>query len=359
MDFRPTELQELLQTSARDVLETAVPRDRVRELEAAGAPDPGLWRQIADLGWPGLPVAEQYGGQAGSLMDLSVIIRELCRSAAPTPFVATMLCALAIQRQAPEDLRQRVLPEVVAGRTLAPAFLESGDDLYATPRVRLEGGVLSGEKRFVEYGADADFHLVSALAADGAPGLAVVERAQSGVQVTPLVAIGSIPSCNVLYDHSEVLGWIAGAAAVDGLRDLGGALTAFETYCYVQTALDMTVDYVQMRVQFGQPIGAFQAVQNRVADMAILVEASRFLTHELLWQYERGLAPAGQVALVKAITAQMGPQVAMDCHLLHGGIGYMQEYYLQHYTRRIKDASLRWGTTRETIDQVAQAALAG
>lgn len=359
MDFRPTELQELLQTSARDVLETAVPRDRIRELEAAGAPDPALWGQLVELGWPALPIAEAYGGQAGSLMDLSVIVRELCRSAAPTPFASTMLCALVLQRQAPEALRQRILPDVVAGKTVAPAFLEASDDIHATPTVRMEGNTLSGEKRFVEYGAAADFHLVSALDASGQPGLAVVERAQGGVQVTPLAAIGAVPACNVLYDHAEVLGWAPGQAAVDELRDLGGALTAFETYCYAQTALDMTVDYVQMRVQFGQPIGAFQAVQDRVADMATIVEASRFLTHELLWQYERGEATRAQVALVKAVTAQMGPQVAMDCHLLHGGIGYMQEYYLQHYTRRIKDASLRWGTTRETVNEVAAAVLAG
>jgi alkylation response protein AidB-like acyl-CoA dehydrogenase len=178
------------------------------------------------------------------------------------------------------------------------------------------------------------------------------------VSVSPIATIGAAPVGVVSFKDAEIEGWIGGQAAVDYLRVVSSALSALESYAYAQKALDMTVEYVQMRVQFGQPIGAFQAVQNRVADMAILVEAAKFLSRELLWNLDQGNVDEQQAAIVKAMTAQSTPQVVMDCHLLHGGIGYMQEYPLQTYTRRIKESSLSWGSTREMLNRVADAVLA-
>jgi len=357
MDFRLTELQQLLRANAEEFCEREITFDHVRESEEAGEASQTLWSQIVELGWPALPLAEAHGGQGGSILDSSVLLEQLCRSAAVTPFAPTLLGSLALQRLGDDQLRAAVLPEIAAGASVAVAVLEASDDLFAAPSARVEGNALSGEKRFVEYGSTADIHVVVAQR-DGTPGLAVVRQSGGGVQATPLANIGGLPLSIVTYDNAPVVGWIGGADAVEDLRALGMAVTAFESYAYAQKALDMTVDYVQMRVQFGQPIGAFQAVQNRVADMAIIVEASRFLTQELLWNLDQGALDRDQAALVKAITAQMGPQVAMDCHLLHGGIGYMQEYNLQFFTRRAKDASLRWGSTREMMERVAQAMLA-
>lgn len=356
MDFRLSELQQLLRANAEAFCEGELTIERLRETERIGEADQALWSQIVELGWPALPLDEQYGGQGGAILDSAVLLEQLCRAAAITPFAPTLLGALAIQRLGDEQLRSAVLPEVARGATIAVALLEASDDLFAAPATRVDGSGLHGEKRFVEYGAGADLHLASAQR-DGTPGLAIV-RGTDGVQAAALANIGGTPLSIVTYDAAPVIGWIAGAEALTDLRALGMAITAFESYAYAQKALDMTVDYVQMRVQFGQPIGAFQAVQNRVADMATIVEGARFLTHELLWNIGEGTLDPDQAALVKAITAQMGPQVAMDCHLLHGGIGYMQEYNLQFYTRRAKDASLRWGSTREMINRVADAVLA-
>ena len=357
MDFRPTELQELLQTNAHDFLEREVPMDRVRAMERAGAPDPALWSQMVELGWVTLPLAEEFGGQGGSLLDVAVLLNELCRAALPSPFQQTVLGALAVQRFGDAALKDTLLREVANGASLAVAFLEASDDVFAPPAAHYDGASVSGEKRFVEYAGTADAHLVLAQR-DGMPGIAVVRREAAGVQVTPVTSVGGTPLAFVTYEQAPAEAWIEGAGVVDYVRDLGGALTALESYAYAQKALDMAVDYVQMRVQFGQPIGAFPAVQNRIADAATLVEASRFLTHELLWLFDQGLDTPEQVALVKAITAQMGPKVAMECHVLFGGIGYMEEYPLQFYTRRAKEASLRWGTTREMSNRVADAVLA-
>lgn len=356
MDFRLTELQQLLRANAEEFCEREITFDRVRESELAGAASQALWSQIVELGWPALALSEAHGGQGGSILDGSVLLEQLCRSAAVTPFAPTLLGAVSLERLGDEQLRAAVLPEIANGATIAVAVLEASDDLFASPTARVESNALSGEKRFVEYGSTAEIHVVVAQR-DGTPGLAMIRSSGGGVQATPLANIGGLPLSIITYDNAPVVAWIGGSDAVDDLRALGMAITAFESYAYAQKALDMTVDYVQMRVQFGQPIGAFQAVQNRVADMAIMVEASRFLTQELLWNIDQGTIDRDQAALVKAITAQMGPQVAMDCHLLHGGIGYMQEYNLQFFTRRAKDASLRWGTTREMMGRVADALL--
>ena len=355
MDIRLSELQELLRSNAQEFFEREVTFERIREIEAADAPDAQLWEQMVQLGWTSLPVAEAYGGQGGTLLDASILLNEACRAALPSPFASTLIGAAAVQAHGPEDVKQALLPRLPEGLAISCAVLEADDAIYGDPQATSDGATVTGEKRFVEFGATSDVHLVTATR-DGAPGLAVVARDQSGVDVTPVTTIGAIPQCHVRYDGAAVEGWIGGAEAVDGLRDIGSALTAFEAYAYAQKALDVTVEYVQLRVQFGQPLGAFQAVQMRCADMATIVEGSRFLANELLWKLDQGEATRRDVAMVKAITSKMAPQVLQDCHLLHGGIGYMREYDLHFFTRRGKEASLRWGSAREAMNVVVDAA---
>ncbi len=357
MDIRPSELQDLLRTNAQEFFEREVTFERIREIEAADTPDQQLWGQMVELGWTSLPIAEQYGGQGGTLLDSSVLVNEACRAALPSPFSSTLIGAAAVQRYGSEELKAALLPRLGEGLAISSAVLEPNDALYGDPETTYDGSTVSGEKRFVEFGATSDVHLVTATR-NGTPGIAVVPRAQSGVQTDAVHTIGAIPQVTAVYDGATADGWIEGAAAVDGLRDIGTALTAFESYAYAQKGLDLTVDYVQLRVQFGQPIGAFQAVQMRCADMATIVEASRFLTQELLWKLDQGEVDRRDVAIVKAVTSKMAPQVLQDCHLLHAGIGYMQEYDLHFFTRRGKESALRWGSARETMNIVADAAFA-
>lgn len=357
MDLRLSELQELLRANAQEFFEREVTFERIREIEAADTPDAQLWDQMVQLGWTSLPIAEEYGGQGGTLLDTSILINEACRAALPSPFTSTLIGALAVQAHGSDDVRNAVLPRLADGIAISSAVLEADDAIYGDPQTTSDGSTVSGGKRFVEFGATSDVHLVTA-SRNGSQGIAVVSRDQAGVQVTPVRTIGALPQAHVSYDGAAVEGWIDGAEAVDALRDIGTALTAFEAYAYAQKALDVTVEYVQLRVQFGQPLGAFQAVQMRCADMATIVEGSRFLANELLWKLDRGEATRRDVAMVKAITSKMAPQVLQDCHLLHGGIGYMQEYDLHFFTRRGKEASLRWGSARETMNVVVDTAFA-
>lgn len=355
MDFRLNEFQELLKGSAEDFLSREAPPSRIREIEAAGEPNQQLWNSMVDLGWTGLPIEEQYGGQGGTLMDTVVLIKEMCRHALLSPYENAMISALTIQRFGDEALKQALLPRIAQGAVATPANAETGN-VNAPVQARVSGGKLDGKKLFVEYARSADTHLVTAVQ-DGTPGIALVPRDQAGVTFEDLKSIGGTPQAAVTYSGATADAFIAGQEAVDYLRRLGAAVAAFECYANAQQSLDMIVDYAQMRVQFGRPIGAFDAVQQRVADMAIQVEASRFLTQELLWTIQHDVVDPGQVATVKAVTSKAVTDVTMWSHILHGGIGYMKEYDLQFYTRRGKEAALRWGDVRESMNAVADAVL--
>lgn len=354
MDLQPTELQVLLRTAAEDFLSREAPSSRIRDIEASGEPDPDLWRGMVDLGWTSLPIEEIHGGQGASLLDLAVVIEQLCRAAVLSPYQQTMLAALVIQREGDQGLREALLPRIASeGTAVSIALLEGKGDLRGPIAASYDGATVSGEKRFVEYAAFTDYHLVAATR-DGVPGLAVVPARQDGVDIgQSLPSIGKTPQSMVHYTRASVDGWIEGEAAADALRNLGAAIAALETYAYAQHALDRTVDYVQLRVQFGRPIGSFQAVQIRCADMAMQVQASRFLTMELLWGLQHGSGNADQVAVAKAATARTQSYVAQEAHMLHGGIGYITEYDLYFTTIRGKEAALRFGGAREAADHVA------
>ncbi len=354
MDLQPTEFQELLRSNAEDFLTREVPTTRIREMQEAGAPDADLWAQLVELGWPGLPIAEEHGGQGGSLLDLSVVIEQLCRFAVLSPFVPTALTALLVARHGDADLQRSLLPRIAGeGVTASIALMEGHGGLEQELSTAYDGGTVSGEKRFVEYARSSDYHLVAAHQ-NGTPGLALVARDNAAVRfVQDLASIGMTPQAIVAYDDAAAEAWISGQAALDDLRQIGAALAAFESYSYAQRALDMTVDYVQTRVQFGRPIGSFQAVQMRLADLATLVQASNFLVHELLWNFDQGTIDPAQVVVVKAITAGTVSRVTQDCHLLHGGIGFITEYDLYYHTIRGKEAALRFGGAREALHTIA------
>ncbi len=356
MDLQPTDLQELLRGNAEDVLGREAPADRVREIEQAGEPDAALWSTLVDLGWTGLAVPDEHGGQGGSLLDLAVIVEQLCRHAVLTPFVPTALAAIVVQRHGDEALQAELLPRIAEGATVAIALAEGHGELRDLAATYADGAV-SGEKRFVEYARSSDLHLVAA-SRNGTPGLAIVPAGAAGVRVEQdLVSIGKTPQAIVAYEGAPADAWMEGEAAVEDLRRLGSALASLESYAHAQRALDMTVDYVQTRVQFGRPIGSFQAVQMRLADLATRVQASNFLVHELLWHFDEGSDDPEQIAVVKAVTAQTVAQVTQDCHLLHGGIGFITEYDLYFHTIRGKEASLRFGGAGEALRTVADALL--
>ena len=346
MDTTLSETQRLLRDSVRDYLRNEVPFDRIRELEREGGADQPLWEYLQEAGYLTLPFAESHGGEGGELTDAAILLEELTRRACVIPFLETTASALAIERHGDEALADEVVRGVIGGGvTIAPALQGSTPDNGAAPRVA--SGALTGERRFVDYGAEVSHHLVEATE-DGEPGLYLVEARGEGVTTESLSTIARTPLAHCSYDGAPARR--AGAAeALQFLRRAGRALCAIQCVGNAQQALDMTVEYVGMRVQFGRPIGSFQAVQHHCANMATQTLGARFLTYQAVWCLDQGIASDRQIAKAKALASRAGTEVTMQAHILFGGIGYTEEYDLHFFSRHGKERALAWGSADECL----------
>ena len=345
-----SETQQLVQNAIKDYLERRVPFDRVREVEASGDYDRNLWKDLIDDGWLGLPFAEEIGGQDGELTDFGVLLEELQRRAVLIPILETIVCGVTIARYGDSATASDIVGKILSGKvTLSPAILEESDS-FDDISLAVSGGKVSGGKCFVDYGQHVTHHLVAATEG-GEAGLYLVDASRPEVQATPLANIGKVPQANIIYAGAPAAR-VTGTDGFQFLLRLGRVLSALQCLACSQQALDMTVEYVGIRVQFDQPIGSFQAVQHHCADMATHTLATRFLTYEALWMLDRGTATDTQINIAKTEAARTASYVPMQAQQLHGGMGIVREYDLHFFSLRGKQASLSWGSTEECLAKV-------
>ncbi len=345
MDLELTETQLLLQEAVRSYLEREVPYDRIREQEKAGTSDAVLWKGIVDQGWLGLLFSEENGGAGGSLVDVGLVVEEIARRAAIVPILEVAAVGHVLERCG-EDVSD-LLAAIQAGEAVPVPAVWEGAGSEGAPSVAVRDGVLRGEKHFVDYGQSATHHVVAAL-----DGLYVVDARTPEVTTTPLRSIGRTPLCHVRYEGVPARR-VAGLEASALLVRLGRSLSAVQIVGGLQQALDMTVEYVKVRKQFGVAIGSFQAVRHHAANMAIRVASTRLLAYETLDAIDRGVASDAQAALAKASASRAAPEVTMLAHQLHGGNGVIEENDLYFYTLRAKEQSLAWGSFDECMAVVA------
>ncbi|HJN50547.1 MAG: acyl-CoA dehydrogenase family protein [Pseudomonadales bacterium] len=352
MDVSLSETQRLIQDSVKAFVESEIPFSRIREVESSGDMDRKLWKELAELGWLGLPLAEEHGGQAGGLADAGVLIEALTRRAVLVPIAESVVAAATLQRHAPTDVAADILPDLANGTSIAvPAVLEQ-EDSFKTWSIEVGAdGTLTGKKYFVDYGGQATHHLVAARS-DGEPGLYLVQAQTPAVTTSAVQNIGKVPQAIVTYEGAAATR-VCGQDGYEFLVGLGRLLAAIQCVACSQQALDMTVDYVAMRVQFGQPIGTFQAVQHHCANMATHTLASRYLVFEALWRHDRGEADDTQIAVAKTQASRTATEVTMMAHQLHGGMGLVTEYDLHFFSLRGKQAALSWGSSEECLGLVS------
>jgi alkylation response protein AidB-like acyl-CoA dehydrogenase len=352
MDVSLSETQRLIRDSIKEYLEREVPFSQIREVEASGDMDRVLWKALAELGWLGLPLAEAHGGQNGELADAGVLIEELTRRAVLIPIMETFASAITIRRYGSENIASDILPGIARGESIiVPAILEKDDGFDTWSLEAGADGSLTGKKYFVDYGAQATHHLVAAKGG-GETGLYLVRNETPDVTTQPLKNMGKVPQAIATYTDAEATK-VCGRAGYDFLVRLGRLFASVQCVACSQQALDMSIDYVGMRVQFGRPIGTFQAVQHHCANMAIHTLASRFLTYEALWMHGRGEASDTQIAVAKTEASRTATEVPMMAHQLHGGIGLVTEYDLHFFSLRGKQAALSWGSSEECLSLVA------
>ena len=362
MEMGLTEIQQMLKTSAQEYLARECPTTLVREMEEdeRGYPD-DLWRQITSLGWAGVPFPEMYGGTGGDFLDLAVLLEEMGRSLVPSPyFSSVVLGGLTVQDAGSDAQKDDLLSRVCDGSgILTLAFTEATATyeawgVEATATAEGNGFALNGTKLFVPDAHVADVIIVAVRTTQGGDPQAgitlfLVPARMEGLEITPIRTIGNerqfeVSLKNVRLPESAVLGevnsgWpiaeraIHRAIAGQCILMLGGATAV----------LDMTVEYVKQRTQFGRPVGSFQAVQHHCAQMATDVEGCRGVAYQAAWVLAEGLPAHREVSIAKAWISQAYRRVCATAHQCHGAIGFTKEHDLQLYTRRAKVQELGYG----------------
>lgn len=370
MDFGFSEEQEMLRAQVRRFLEDQCPLPEVR---AIAGKDEGycrqLWGQMAELGWLGLTLPEEYGGVGLSWLDLVVVLEETGRSLFPSPLLSTTLAATAIDKLGTQAQRQQWLPGLVDGSSIGTLALLDDVDCHAPDAIRLageaaDGGfILSGQKRFVQDATAADLFIVAFRRGPSSDdlGLAVIPGQARGVDVqetqgwdrTKRTGVVTLDAVEVSAD--SVLGSeVSGASAIQTLFDYGALAVSAEAIGVCEGILALTSQYALDRQQFGSPIGRYQGVKHPLAEIYVDIECLKSLVYYATWALDEGAADAPvAIARAKAYAAESICNAGVEGVQLHGAIGYTDEYDMQLYIKRSKWSRATYGDEDFHYDRVA------
>ncbi|HEV8673239.1 MAG TPA: acyl-CoA dehydrogenase family protein [Methylomirabilota bacterium] len=380
MDFGFSQEQELSRQTARSFLEKECPSTFVRRMmdDAAGITDE-FWKKLAELGWLGLVYPESYGGLGLGFVDLTVILEEMGRAVMPGPFFSTVLLGgLAILEAGSDAQKTAWLPKISTGEARATLALAEESGRWDAAGVQLaakaakggKGGyVLSGTKLFVPDAHTADVLVVAARTgkatgddAQTGIGLFLVPTDAKGVSVTLLPTMDQTRKlCEVTLSRVEVgpdaLLGAAGGGWTPLARVLDRATVGLcaEMCGGAQKVLDMCTEYAKIRVAFGKPIGTYQAVKHKCADMLVAVENAKSITYYAAWAVDEGVAEAPLAAsMAKAYVSDAYRKAAGDGIQIHGGIGFTWEHDLHLYFKRAKGSEVTFGDATFHRERVAQ-----
>lgn len=355
MDFTFTEEQETIAKLARELFERRATPARLTELEGGVRYDEALWKELASVDLLGTALPESVGGNGGGFLELGVLLAEVGWGVAPVPAFATLvLGADPIARQGSPEQQQRYLPDVVAGnRILTAGLAEPGrsDPRIPATTARRDGTNwrLDGVKELVPAAQLADTMLIPAMLEGGEVRIFLLATDTRGVEVRPVETTSREPHADVFID----------GALVSEQDRLDGDVESLDTralvaLCAIQLgvadrALHLAAAYTTEREQFGRPIGSFQAVQQRMADAFIDVEAIRWTTWHAAWLLAHG-RPADRAArIAKFWAAEAGSRVAATAQHVHGGIGIDTTYPLHRYFLWAKHNELTLGPASQQL----------
>lgn len=362
MRFDLSEEQTILKNTARDFCVTEFPAAEVRKLSEAEPPySPATWKRMAEQGWTGIHFPEEYGGQAMGLVEMAVILEEMGRTLAASPFLSTVLLAGTAIASAGNDAQKRkYLAPIAGGEARATlALLEASpswdpDSVQATT----DGKVINGKKLFVTDAGDATFLLVAAKM----KGLlaVVVVKPGYGVSIKRMPAMdGTRPLSEITFRDAKVEEVLTtgGAArtAIERALDVATVGLVAEMTGGMQWVLDTTVAYAKTRRQFGRPIGQFQSVQNHCADMYLLTESSRSAAYYAAWALDEK-APDARLAVssAKSFASEAYRTVGNSGIQVHGGMGFTWENDLHLYYRRAKVSEVLFGDAAFHRERIAK-----
>jgi alkylation response protein AidB-like acyl-CoA dehydrogenase len=330
MNFDFTDDQQAIKRTARELLAERFKSEKVRELAEAGRYEDEAWKEVCELGWAGIFIGEQHGGQGLGSVELAILMEELGYALAPLPFLSNAAAGLMLQYAGSDEQKSRWLPGIASGEARGTVGLvRAGGEAQLVPDA-------DGAELIVLLGTDGA-HVVEASAADIEP----ADTIDATRRFATVRAAGGDP--------------LQGDGG-DGPHRIAAAISA-ELTGVAQRAMEMAVEYARDRKQFGRPIGAYQAVSHRCAQMLLEVEGSRSASLYAAWcaDAEPETLPFA-ASLAKAFASDAGWRVTASALQVLGGIGFTWEHDLHFFLKRAKVDGVLFGTAREHRDAVAELA---
>ena len=376
MDFGFSEEQDMLRQAAHDFLAENCPTTFVRQMmEDDKGYSPALWQKMAELGWLGLAFPEEYGGQGLGFVDLTVILEEMGATLLPSPFLSTVLLAgQTILLGGSEAQKQTYLPKIADGALLAtlamtePSGRFDAEGITEVKALPAEGGFsISGTKLFVPDAHVADVMVVAARTKESGDksfgiSLFLVDSQTSGISTTLLKTMDQTrKQCEVVFNNVAVgrdrlLGMVdMGWPILSKVLNIATAALCAEMVGGAQRVLDMSVTYAKERVQFGRPIGSFQAIKHKCAEMMLQVESAKSAAYYAAWAVDED-APEVPLAIsmAKAYCSDAYRYTAGEGIQVHGGIGFTWEHNMHLYFKRAKYSEFTFGDATYHRELVAQ-----
>ena len=364
MDFNFNETQDILKKTAKEFMARYYSGAMVRELEkdATGFRE-DIWKEMARLGWLGWIIPEKYNGVGGDFMDIVVLFEEMGRACFILPFFPTVaLCSLPVLEYGSAEQKEDILPRIAEGERVWTLAITETSASYEASGIQLSASlgeddyVLNGVKLFVPYANVADHLLVVARTGSDEPSkggitVFIVDSRSPGITTEIIPTVAHDKQCELRFDNvrvseKNILGNAGkGWDIVEFILQRASILKCAEMLGGSQTAMDMANDYAKERVQFGKPIGSFQAIQHKLANMLIDVEGLRRLVYEAAWHASAGSPSLLLASMAKAKANEVFRKTCLEAIKVHGAIGFTEELDLGLYFRRTWASGFALGDT--------------
>ncbi len=369
VDFGLNEEQEMMQALAKDFLAAEYP-DKVLKamVKDEKGYTPELWKKMQEMNLMGLSLPEQYGG-VGDFLDLIIVLEEMGKSCFLTPYFSTVvLAAGAVMEASRKEQRKEYLSAIAEGKKIATVAVTEASGKYTADAIKTNAKqlgqdyIINGNKLFVTDAQNADTIIVAARTSEPEDGITlfIVPSDAFGLTITPLKSISGdkqaeVKLQNVKVPADNVLGEVnKGWGYLERVLQRANTARCAEMVGMSEQALKLTLDYAKERIAFGHPIGAFQAIQHRCADMLIDIDGSKFATWQAAWRINTGMPAAKEVAVAKAWTSEACRRVMVSAHQIHGAIGFTEDHILHYYTKRTRSYEFSFGGADDHFEKIAE-----
>jgi 3-oxocholest-4-en-26-oyl-CoA dehydrogenase beta subunit len=366
MDFKLFEEQQMFKTSINNFLSKNYQTDVLRKMLKGETEFPSeLWEKISELGWLGVAIPEEFGGSGMGFQELVILFEEMGSACLISPILSTVLSSLLILEIGNKKQKENFLPQLVGGDTLFALALHEPGFYYQEGGIQVktstvhDGYILDGLKAPVPSGKKADYFICLAKTSEKNTTLFIVKADSPGITLSPLKTIADDDQVQIRFDRVAVSqenilgetnrGWppiekiISKAALLKSAEMLGGS----------RKTLEMCVEYMKVREQFGQFLGNFQAVQHKCAEMLTLVELSRDIVYKPAWMIDQGIACDLDIAMAKAWTSDAYRKVVQTSFQLFGAMAFCEEHDMHLYLRHAKASEVNFGDATFQRDVIA------